>query len=42
MEEKQADFGVARVKGWAEESQGLSPDDLFISTNVDEVLLMNG
>ena len=42
MEEKQTDFGVARVKVWAEENQGLSADDLFISTNVDEVLAMTG
>ena len=37
-EERQTDIGVERVKGWAKKHPGvLSPDDIFISTNVDEV-----
>ena len=35
----QTDVGVERVRQWARENlQALNDDDIFISTNVDEVL----
>ena len=37
-EELQTDIGVARVRQWAKENNALKDDDIFISTNVDEVL----
>ena len=38
-EELQTDVGVERVRQWARENlQALNDDDIFISTNVDEVL----
>ena len=38
-EELQTDIGVARIRKWAKDNQALKEDDIFISTNVDEVLL---
>ena len=40
-EELQTDIGVARVRKWAKENHALKGDDIFISTNVDEVLNKN-
>ena len=40
-EELQTDIGVARVRKWAKENHALKGDDIFISTNVDEVLNNN-
>jgi len=37
-EELQTDVGVERVRQWAKENRALNDDDIFISTNVDEVL----
>jgi len=37
-EELQTDIGVARVRQWAKMNHALKGDDIFISTNVDEVL----
>ena len=34
----QTDVGVERVRQWARENRALNDDDIFISTNVDEVL----
>ena len=36
-EELQTDVGVERVRQWAKENRALNDDDIFISTNVDEV-----
>ena len=36
-EELQTDIGVARVRQWAKMNHALKGDDIFISTNVDEV-----
>ena len=33
----QTDVGVERVRQWAKENRALNNDDIFISTNVDEV-----
>ena len=38
-EELQTDIGVARIRKWAKDNHALKEDDIFISTNVDEVLL---
>ena len=40
-EELQTDIGVARVRQWAKEKHAMKDDDIFISTNVDEVLNNN-
>ena len=37
-EELQTDIGVGRVLEWAKKNRALEDDDIFISTNVDEVL----
>ena len=35
---RQTDHGVDRVRAWAAESGGLAPEDIFVSTDVDEML----
>ena len=35
---RQTDQGVDRVRAWAARSGGLAPDDIFVSTDVDEML----
>ena len=38
QEYAQTDFGVDRIRNWARTSGKLSPNDILISGNVDEIL----
>ena len=38
MEKLQTSLGVERIREWSKHSQGLGPDDVFISGDADEVL----
>ena len=38
MEKLQTSLGVERIREWAKHTQGLGPDDVFISGDADEVL----